>query len=466
MYQQNMAYRQQQMQQQQYQQNYMNLREGAQNMQQTPQGYRDEDHQIHSHIRQLGVNNLDNAVSILSGAKPPRMLPDWMYNDPAGVLVVLVPEPRPVSSFMFTVPSGVNCIIEKNGHPPEKDPQNPMSVIAEPGLYIAPFTTRVAYAVTKQMCSYDAPVSRCPTSDNVLCSVDLTIVFRIVDPYDFCYNLGAAKFDDLLSVSIEEKVRKFIREVNHTQIHSLRGEQATNLKSGLNETFKDYGVEFNDVKVTGVWLPTDLANKLEMITKQEIRMETIQAQHEYSKMQVEQVSEMRIEEIRKKNEMVKIQEESKVKMESLNKEKEELKTKQTNREAILKSQQDAQDMEVKAKSELRRASNEAKRKEKEQMNEARSKLLGIQLKAEADLKSGIAKSYDEVIVAKEKAEIIRLQADVEKAVGPQVRLQRAHELSLQSKQVLARLAEHGDYNMIGKEGDTLIKSLLGGSLSS
>jgi len=249
-----------------------------------------------------------------------------MYNDSTGVLVVLVPEPRPVTSMFFTVPSGVNCIIETRGHPPEKDPNNPMSVIAEPGLYFAPFTTRVAYAVTKQMCSYDAPVKRCPTSDNVLCSVDLTIVFNIFDPYDFVYQLGAAKFDDLLSVTIEEKVRKFIRELDHTKIHSLRGDHASALKGDLNGAFKGYGVAFHDVKVTGVWLPTDLANKLEMITKQEIRMETIAAQHEYSKIQVQQTSEMRIEEIRKKNEQLKIQEESKVKLEMLNKEKEQLKT--------------------------------------------------------------------------------------------------------------------------------------------
>jgi len=448
----------QQQQQQNYQQNYQNLRQGAQNIQATPQGYRDESHQIHSHMRQKAVTSLDDAVSILS---------DHDDDDAAGVLVVLVPPPRPISSVYFTVPSGVYCIMEANGQPYEKTAEDPIgSVCAEPGLHIKSFMTRVAYCVTKQVCTYDAPVKRCPTMDNVMCSVDLTIIFEITDPYDFVYNIGAAKADDLLAISIEEKVRTFIRQLKHTEIYTLRGAQATALQNGLNKIFKDFGITFHDVKVTGVWLPDQLASKLEMITKQETRMETIMAQHDYQILQVQQMEDVKIAEIQKNAEMAKIQEESKVKLEELNKEKATLIQEQKNREALLKSEQDAQDMEIKAAAEFRRAANDSKRKEKEALNDAKSLLLGIQLKAESDLKSGIAKSYDQLVVAKERAEIVRLQADVERAVGPQVALQRAHELSLQSKGVLSRLAENGDYNMIGKEGDTLIKSLLGGSLSS
>merc|ERR1712137_1117367 len=145
-----------------YQQNYQNLRQGAYNTRATPEGYRNESHQVHSHLRQKAVTSLDDAVSILS---------DHDDEDAAGVLVVLVPPPRPLSSFYYTVPSGVYCILEVNGQPYTKDPADPIgSVCASPGLNFASFMTRVAYCVTKQVCTYDAPVKRCPTEDNVMCS--------------------------------------------------------------------------------------------------------------------------------------------------------------------------------------------------------------------------------------------------------------------------------------------------------
>lgn len=392
------------------------------------------------------MKNLDNAVTQLSCT---------LGND--GVLVVLVPEQRGLFSFLYEVPHGVTCLLETRGK---------RAGVAQPGLNIAAWTTRVAYAVTQQLCTYDAPVSRCPTIDNVMCSVDLTLVFKISDAETFVYELGAARFDDLLYVSIDEKMRKFVRALEYSAIHKLRGEQAKQLLIDLNEVFVGMGVEFVDCKITGVWLPPELAENLEKITKHDIRLETLKAEHQYQVLQVEQRANLRVEEINKNNEQLKVREASQINMAQIHQLQEKLKMNRESHEAILKAEEDAQVMQYSAQAQLRRANNEAAKREKQEMNTAKSNLLDAQLKAEADYKSGVAKSYDDVIVAKEKAATITLQAEVEKAVGPQVKLQREHELSLESKKVLAKLAEYGDYNMVGNHGDSLMKSLLGGSLDT
>merc|ERR1719330_899543 len=193
-------------------------------------------------------------------------------------------------------------------------------------------------------------------------------------------------------------------------------------------------------------------------------MDTIQAEHNFQELQVKQRSKLKMAEIEKQIEQLKVREEAEITLAQVQQVQERLRMNRESHEAILKAEEEAQVKEYSAKAQLKRAENEARKKEKEELNTAKSQLLNTQLQAEATLKSGIAKSYNEVVVAKEKAETIRLQASVHAAVGPQVMLQRSHELSLQSKKILARLAEHGDYNLVGKEGDALIKSLLGGSL--
>lgn len=325
--------------------------------------------------------------------------------------------------------------------------------------------TQIAYCVTKQVCTYDAPVARCPTKDNVMCSVDLTVVFRISDAEKFVYNLGASRFDQLLTISVDEKVRKFIRQLDHKQVHEVRGAQAKSLLGSLNEVFESYGVIFLDIKITSVWLPDEITSAMEQITKHSIQMENVQAAHEFQALQVTMKSNLVLETIKRENEQEKIREASAISLAEIHQKKERLNMEQTVHTAVLKAEERAQVMEFSADAHNRRSRNEAKKYEKQKTNEAKSNKLQKELEADGKLIVGIAESYSVVVQAKEKAKTIELNAQVEEAVGPQVALQRQHELSLESKKVLARLAQSGDYNMVGETGDKLITSLLGGGFA-
>ena len=76
--------------------------------------------------------------------------------------------------------------------------------MAPPGIQMCkPWYNHVAYMVTQQSCTYNAPVKSCPTKDNVMVDCELTLVFAIgpdpVDVKNFVYNLGALKFSNYYS---------------------------------------------------------------------------------------------------------------------------------------------------------------------------------------------------------------------------------------------------------------------------
>jgi regulator of protease activity HflC (stomatin/prohibitin superfamily) len=76
---------------------------------------------------------------------------------------------------------------------------------------------RVACMITKNTINYDAPVHRCPTKDNAYVDIDIHFTFRLPTTEElikkFVYQLGAARFDELLSAEVEEGIRNFINSV-------------------------------------------------------------------------------------------------------------------------------------------------------------------------------------------------------------------------------------------------------------
>jgi len=411
----------------------------------TPEGFRDKQHMVHSRCVQLEVDDLSNAISIFG-----------TQDANGGMPIVLVPKPRkPWSIPSIQVPSGVYCLMQKGG----KDVG-----LAPPGLQFAPYTHRIAFVVTKQSCTYDAPVSRCPTSDNVMVSVDVTLIFSIQDPKQFVYKLGAVRLDNLLSGAVEEGIRALVRSTDHTEVYSLRGNRAGNLISQLNDKFKLSGVVFTDCKITAVWLPPELAASLEATTKMKSQAQTVEKEFEYQALQVRQVADLSVQEIQRKNEQLQVQEAGKKRMATVSQDQEKLKAEETSRVAIAKAEEQVQVMRLDAEADLRRAKIEAEKKKMEALNEARKEAQEIKLQADLDYRLGLADSLTELAQQKQKAEAIRLETEVEKSLAKTLALQRSHEISLAKKVVLAELAEKGDYNLVGRDGDAVCKALIEGEM--
>eukprot|EP01083_Nonionella_stella_P164748 546301_1 len=71
--------------------------------------------------------------------------------------IVLVPSARTCCSCYYHIPSGVNTIVHICGDDGFPDGMAP------PGIQMCkPFYNHVAYMVTQQSCTYNAPVKSCP----------------------------------------------------------------------------------------------------------------------------------------------------------------------------------------------------------------------------------------------------------------------------------------------------------------
>jgi len=201
--------------------------------------------------------------------------------------VVLVPQNRWCCSCSYTVPSDVYCITQRFGADCDQV-INGVRQLADPGLKCAPSFTQVMYCVTKQSCTYEAPVRSCRTSDNVMIDVELALVFQIgPEPQrvrDFVYKLGAARFNDLLSVAVDEAVRQLIRGARSDNVLELRGSSSgwsRRVMENLNDKFKMFGVSFTYSVIKEVRLGHVLEKLRENTTDMRCRMRDIEKQHDY-----------------------------------------------------------------------------------------------------------------------------------------------------------------------------------------
>ncbi|ETW04705.1 hypothetical protein H310_03861 [Aphanomyces invadans] len=190
--------------------------------------------------------------------------------------IVLVPKYPHFCDTFVRIPSGMWVLYQKwNAH----------AGILEPGLIpVWAAYNRVSHIVTKHAVAYSVQVERCPTSDNVMVHIDISINFQIGptadDAVKFVYMLGAQRFNELISMLTAEGIRGLVHSVRHDQVHDLREEFASEMKRDLNHKLVAHGVVIHNVKVTNVALPTRLSATLEKTTAFKTKMEEQEKKHE------------------------------------------------------------------------------------------------------------------------------------------------------------------------------------------
>lgn len=158
----------------------------------------------------------------------------------------------------LTIPDGMWVLYQRCGR--DMGEQRPGFICCWPFWY------RVSHVVTKQAVSYEDPVRNCPTSDNVMVEVDVSVTFQIGptidDARNFVYRLGAHRFDELLGAEIDEVIRGLVHRVPALKVHDLREEFASEAVQSLNHVLHEYGIMITAVKITGVKLPERLEDVL------------------------------------------------------------------------------------------------------------------------------------------------------------------------------------------------------------
>ncbi len=175
---------------------------------------------------------------------------------------------------MVMVPDGSHALITRFGK---------LEKVVGPGrvVLISPFK-RVSYIVnTTREYPFNAPVREAPTRGGVKASIDLFIQFRISDPQEFVYTLGAVRgFEEKLNNAVSETIRSLIYEQEASGIYDMVGEDTSRLLEQLNQQFLP-AVELTNANITHAE-PSDRGYRMDLAAPEMVRMAKDAYTHEYS----------------------------------------------------------------------------------------------------------------------------------------------------------------------------------------
>lgn len=175
---------------------------------------------------------------------------------------------------MVMVPDGSQALITRFGK---------LEQVVGPGrvILLNPWK-RVSYVVnTTREYPFNAPVREAPTRGGVKASIDLFIQFRISDPVEFVYTLGAVRgFEEKLNNAVSETIRSLIYEQEAAGIYDMVGEDTGRLLEQLNQQFRP-AVELTNANITHAE-PADRGYRMDLAAPEMVRMAKDAYTHEYA----------------------------------------------------------------------------------------------------------------------------------------------------------------------------------------
>merc|ERR1719354_1315791 len=145
---------------------------------------------------------------------------------------------------------------------------------------------------------FDTPVKECPTLDNVMVTIDVTIVFHVRPNDDtlmkFAFTLGPEGLDGMLEQVQQDSVRAMVRQRKYAEVYDLMNaahdEALVGTMKELNNSFADYGVEITAMAVTNVHLPLGIQDNMQQTTiyDNQIEYNKLHQQHELLKIENEE----------------------------------------------------------------------------------------------------------------------------------------------------------------------------------
>ncbi|MDC0767373.1 SPFH domain-containing protein [Streptomyces sp. HD] len=175
---------------------------------------------------------------------------------------------------MVMVPDGCQALITRFGK---------LEKVVGPGriVLLSPWK-RVSYIVNTTIeYPFNAPVREAPTKGGVKASIDLFIQFRISDPTEFVYTLGAVRgFEEKLSNAVSETIRSLIYEQEAAGIYDMVGEDSGRLLEQLNQQFRP-AVELTNANITHAE-PSDQRYRMDLAAPEMVRVAKEAYTHEYA----------------------------------------------------------------------------------------------------------------------------------------------------------------------------------------
>lgn len=339
----------------------------------------------------------------------------------------------------------------------------------DPGLKICwPGWVRVSHIVTKGTKTYNAPVKNCPTKDNVMVEVDVSVTFQIGPTVEeathFVYYLGAHRLDELLEAETQEAIRGLVHGVPAMRVHDLREEFALGMLKGLNKKVNSFGVTIQNVKITNVMLPPDMEQTLQRTTSYKTAMEQEEKKHQNNMRNLIDENALKLTTIRRQNER-QVQDLVAAKQRALisrEEDKVDILTKievaQTN--ATSKADTDF----TKATSEKNVAFANGHNAATALKLKVRADCEALKVKAQQDALTAIQRSEAKLEIAVSQAQAKLAEARAEAVAAESLADQRSFELAEKRYAVLQALAAKGRMVISGETGENLLKTLVPGGV--
>lgn len=174
---------------------------------------------------------------------------------------------------MVMVPDGCQALITRFGK---------LEQVVGPGriTLLNPWK-RVSYIVnTTREYPFNAPIREAPTKSGVQASIDLFVQFRINDPVEFIYTLGAVRgFEEKLNNAISETTRSLIYDQEASAIYDMVGENTNRLLEQLNQQFSP-AVELTNANITHAE-PAGKEYRMDLAAPEMVRVAKQAYTHEY-----------------------------------------------------------------------------------------------------------------------------------------------------------------------------------------
>jgi regulator of protease activity HflC (stomatin/prohibitin superfamily) len=294
----------------------------------------------------------------------------------------------------------------------------------------------------------------------------MVIVFMIRDPVDFVYKLGAVHFDQLLSGAVDESIRILVRSHNHDNVYTLRGNRAVEVLTHLNQKFDSCGVVFSNCTIKSVELPESLMACHENATSMEKAMQKSKRQQEFEIGEIKRRSEIELEELRWKSQQALVLENGKKKRAELEHEQKLVKASEHLQNATIETQQKIQVRLMEARALLERTKTEMEKTKVEMISKAQVEAEATKVQADIGYETILLNAEAERQKLSGEAKAIKMDADAEREASRHLTHKRKHEIEMREKEILTKLAQKANYNMIGESGDKIVGAMLTGHLST
>ncbi|TQN32311.1 regulator of protease activity HflC (stomatin/prohibitin superfamily) [Haloactinospora alba] len=174
---------------------------------------------------------------------------------------------------MVMVPDGCQALITKFGK---------LEEVVGPGrvTLFNPWK-RVSYIVnTTREYPFNAPIREAPTKSGVQASIDLFVQFRIEDPEQFIFVLGAVQgFEEKLNNAVSETTRSLIYGQEASGIYDMVGENTADLLEQLNQQFLP-AVRLTNANITHAE-PSNQEYRMDLAAPEMVRVEKEAYTYEY-----------------------------------------------------------------------------------------------------------------------------------------------------------------------------------------